>query len=57
MPYRVRKFLDTGTLDDVIPRDYVHAFLIRDPVKTIPSYLQLVYDLKQVPTGEGLGPK
>ncbi len=40
----MRKFLGEGTLDDVIPRDYVHVFLIRDPVKTMPSYLQLGYN-------------
>ena len=54
MPYRVRKFLDDGTLDDVIPRDYVQVFLIRDPAKSVPSYLQTSYDQKCMPTGEML---
>ncbi len=51
IPYRIRKFMDAGTLDDVIPRDYVHAFLIRDPVKTMPSHLKLWLDLRCWPTG------
>ena len=56
MPYRLRKFLDEGTLDDVIPRDYVHVFLIRDPVKATVSYLQMGKDMGTIPTGKGLKP-
>ncbi len=51
MPYRVRTFLEAGTLNDVIPRDYVHVFLIRDPVKSITSYLHVCQNQKAVPTG------
>ncbi len=50
----MRKFLDAGNLDDVIPRDYVHVFLIRDPVKAIPSFLKLASDMKLMPTGASL---
>ncbi len=53
MPYRFRQFLDTKTLDDVIPRDYVHVFLNRDPVKVTPSFMGLNTGLRKVPRGMG----
>lgn len=39
---RYRKFLDEGTMDTVIPKNYVHTFLIRDPAKTMPSLFRLL---------------
>ncbi len=35
MTYRFKTHLDAGTLDDVIPREYVHVFLIRDPRRSV----------------------
>ncbi len=52
MPYRYKQFLEAGTMDDVIPRDYVHVFIIRDPNKSVPSHYKLSVDGKAVPTGQ-----
>ncbi len=42
MTYRFKTHLDKGTMDDVIPRDYVHVFIIRDPLKSIRSWMQII---------------
>ncbi len=52
MPYRYRRYIDLGTLDDIIPQDYVHVFLIRNPLKAIPSMFRLMQLLKAVPEGK-----
>ena len=44
--------MDLRTLDEVIPQDYVHVFLIRNPLKAIPSLFKVNQDHKGVPIGE-----
>ena len=40
MPYRFVNFLDN--IEKVIPSNYIHTFLIRNPQRTMPSFLKLV---------------
>ncbi len=52
MPFRYRSYMDLGTLDEVIPQNYVHVFLIRNPLKAIPSLFKLIQKQKSVPYGK-----
>ncbi len=52
MAYRYRPYMDLGTLDEVIPQDYVHVFLIRNPLKAIHSVFKLTQKQKAVPDGK-----
>ncbi len=47
MPYRFTKLLDSDSVDTVIPRDFLHVFLIRDPERTMPSYFNLITDSRK----------
>ena len=42
MPYRFIKFLDN--IEEVIPSNYIHTFLIRDPHRTMPSFYKGLED-------------
>ncbi len=44
MAFRFKRHLDTGTLDHVIPRDYVHVFLVRNPERATPSFYKMNLD-------------
>ena len=33
----MRTFLEAGTVEDVIPEGYIHAFLMRHPKKSVSS--------------------
>ena len=35
--FRMRTYLEAGTVEDVIPEGYIHAFLMRHPKKCVPS--------------------
>ena len=35
--FRMRTFLEAGTVEDVIPEGYIHAFLMRHPKKSVSS--------------------
>ncbi len=54
-PCRYKRYLDLGTLDDVVPDNYIHVFLIRNPLKAIPSLFKLMQDMKSLPIGRYLG--
>ncbi len=43
LTFRYKAFLDAGTMDTIIPTDYVHTFLIRHPRKTLTSLYGLGY--------------
>ncbi len=43
--YRFNTQLDSGTMDDVIPRDYAHAFLVRSPARSVPSFYKMTLDM------------
>ncbi len=45
MAFRFHCHLNAGTLDDVIPRDYVHVFLIRDPALATASFYKMTLDM------------
>lgn len=36
--YRLRTFFEKGTIETVLPKGYIHTFLIRHPAKTITSW-------------------
>lgn len=40
--FRLKPALDRGDLGAVIPDDYVHVFLIRDPTRSVTSFWNLV---------------
>ncbi len=42
LAFRFKSFVDKGTLDDVIPRDCVHVFIVRDPEKTVRSWFHIM---------------
>ncbi len=37
MCYRFKHFLEDGTLHKVIPDNYIHTFIVRNPLRTMPS--------------------
>ncbi len=45
MAYRFKIHLESGTMDSVIPQDYFHAFLVRDPKYTVPSYFKMTLNM------------
>ena len=36
--HRTKTFFEKGTLEDVLPKGFIHTFLIRHPRKTITSW-------------------
>ncbi len=43
MAFRYKPHLDAGTMDDIIPAEFIHAFLIRNPENTAPSLYNLLH--------------
>ena len=35
--YRLKSFIEKGTIGDVLPSGYIHTFLIRNPERVVPS--------------------
>ncbi len=43
--FAFKMHLDQGTLDDVIPPDYVHMFIIRRPDRSTSSFYKMTLDM------------